>query len=171
MTAALAPTETERSIARTPHDIFLTNLIANHILLFTAIAATGKSYFEFIVLVPVLSFCFLGYTFWRASRVKRSDSEFVYIHWQIARRWSKLFASVLLILVSITVLGFLGYTYLGMMKEAVFAFIGGLGFLPTLLTTLALIVIESDSLHHARVGTLPNWAKRRFLGIETVTEP
>lgn len=162
--ATLTPNEAERSAARMPHDIFLTNLIANHILLFTAIAATGRSFFGFIVLVPIFSFCFLGYTFWRSGRVKREDSEFIYIHWQIARRWSKLFASVLLLMVTIAVLGWLGYTYLGMMKEAVFAFIGGLGFLPTLLTTLTLIVIESDSLHHARVGTLPNWARRKFLG-------
>lgn len=162
--ATLTPDEAERSAARTPHDIFLTNLIVNHILLFTAIAATGGSFFGFIVLIPIFSFCFLGYTFWRASRAKRGDSEFIYIHWQIAKRWSSLFAGVLLLVVSIAVLGWLGYTYLGMMKEAVFAFIGGLGFLPILLTTLTLIVIESDSLHHARVGTLPNWARRKFLG-------
>lgn len=166
--ATLMPNEAERSAARTPHDIFLTNLIVNHILLFTAIAATGGSFFGFIVLVPILSFCFLAYTFWRAGRVKREDSEFIYIHWQIARRWSKLFASVLLLVVVISVLGWLGYSYMGMMKEAVFAFIGGLGFLPILLSTLTLIVIESDSLHHARVGTLPNWARRKFLG-EVIT--
>lgn len=162
--AALAPNADEMSAARTPHDIFLTNLIVNHILLFTAIAATGKSFFGFIVLVPIFSFCFLGYTFWRAGRIQRENSEFVWAHWQIARRWSRLFAGVLLLVVGIAVLGWLGYTYLGMMKEAVFAFIGGLGFLPILLSTLTLIVIESDSLHHARVGTLPNWARRRFLG-------
>lgn len=162
--ATLTPNEAERSAARTPHDVFMTNLIANHILLFTAIAATGRSFFGFIVLVPIFSFCFLGYTFWRARRVKREDSEFIYIHWQIANRWSKMFAGVILLVVLIAVLGWLGYTYLGLMKEAVFAFIGGLGFLPVMLTTLALIVIEFDSLHHARVGTLPNWARRRFLG-------
>ncbi|HET8807973.1 MAG TPA: hypothetical protein VFM76_06315 [Methylophaga sp.] len=162
--AILTPNEAERDAARTPHDIFLTNLIVNHILLFTAIAATGGSFFGFMVLVPIFSFCFLGYTFWRASRVKREDSEFLYIHWQIARRWSKLFASVLVLVVIISILGWLGYTYMGMMKEAVFAFIGGLGFLPILFSTLTLIVIESDSLHHARVGTLPKWARRKFLG-------
>ncbi|MDO8826615.1 hypothetical protein [Methylophaga sp.] len=164
MTEMTAPQDQERSAARMPHDIFLTNLIANHILLFTAIAATGKSYFEFIVLVPLLSFLFLGYTFIRSSRIKREDSEFVYIHWQIARRWSFFFAIVLSVVVTIAVLGWLSYTYLGLMKEAAFAFVGGLSFLPTLVSVLILIVIEMDSLNHARVGTLPAWAKRRFLG-------
>ena len=162
MTEMTAPQDQERAAARMPHDIFLTNLIANHILLFTAIAATGKSYFEFIVLVPLLSFSFVGYTFIRSSRIKREDSEFVYIHWQIARRWSFFFAIVLSFVVTVAVMGWLSYTYLGLMKEAAFALVGGLSFLPTLVSVLILIVIEMESLHHARVGTLPEWAKRRF---------
>jgi CBS domain containing-hemolysin-like protein len=133
--------------------------------LFTAIAATGKSYFEFIVLVPLLSFSFVGYTFIRSSRIKREDSEFVYIHWQIARRWSFFFAIVLSVVVTVAILGWLSYTYLGLMKEAAFALVGGLSFLPTLVSVLILIVIEMESLHHARVGTLPEWAKRRFQGV------
>ena len=164
MTEMMAPQDHERAAARMPHDIFLTNLIANHILLFTAIAATGKSYFEFIVLVPLLSFSFLGYTFIRSSRIKREDNEFVFIHWQIARRWSFFFAIVLSVVVTVAVLGWLSYTYLGLMKEAAFALVGGLSFLPTLISVLILIVIEMESLHHARVGTLPEWAKRRFQG-------
>lgn len=164
MTEIAAPLDHERAAARTPHDIFLTNLIGNHILLFTAITATGKSYFEFILLVPLLSFLFLGYTFIRSSRIKSEESEFVYVHWQIARRLSFLFAIVLSVVVSIAVLGWISYTYLGLMKEAAFAFVGGLSFLPTLISVLILIVIEMEALNHARVGTLPVWAKRRFQG-------
>jgi hypothetical protein len=58
-----------------------------------------------------------------------------------------------------------------MMKEAVYAMIGGLGILPTLVSVLVLIVIESDSLHHARMGTLPKWALKRFLNIEPEPSP
>lgn len=160
---ALTPNDKEMKAARTPHDIFLTNLIANHILLFTAIASTGGSYFGFIVIVPVLSFLFVGYTFYRAASIKREQSEFVYIHWQIARRWSLLFSYVLSAVVTFAVLGWVGYTYMGLMKEAMFAFVGGLSFLPILISVLVLIVIEMDALNHARVGTLPDWAKKRYL--------
>ncbi|AFI85835.1 hypothetical protein [Methylophaga nitratireducenticrescens] len=163
MTEMMAPQDHEKTAARMPHDIFLTNLIVNHILLFTAIAATGKSYFEFIVLVPLFSFIFLGYTFVRSSRIKREGNEFVYVHWQIARRWSFFFTIILSFVVTVAVLGWLSYTYLGLMKEAAFALVGGLSFLPTLISVLILIVIEMEALHHARVGTLPEWAKRRFL--------
>lgn len=157
-------TEQEISAAKVPHDIFLSNLIMNHILLFTAIAAFGGSYIKYLVLVPVFSFIALAVTFYRASKVKREDSEFVYVHWQIARRWSVLFSGVLALLCTVSLLGWLGQQYGNMMKEMVYALIGGLGILPTLLSVLVLVVIESDSLHHARLGEIPKGARKRFLG-------
>lgn len=160
------PNEQERTAAKRPHDIFLSNLIGNHILIFTAVSTFGASFIKFMVVVPLLSFAALGYTYYRSGHIKREDSEFVWAHWQIARRWSKFFFIMLMLLVTVSTLGWLGQTYLGMMKEAVYGMIGGLGLLPTLVSVLILIVIESDSLHHARVGTLPKWAQRRFLGIE-----
>jgi uncharacterized membrane protein YdjX (TVP38/TMEM64 family) len=158
--------EHEIKAAKLPHDIFLMNLIMNHILLFTGISTFGPQYIKFLAVVPIISVCALAYTFYRASRYDRNQSEFVYIHWQIARRWSKLFSYVLMLLATVSILGFLANQYMGLMKEAVYAFIGGLGILPTLVSTLILIVIESDSLHHARMGTLPKWAQRQFLNIE-----
>lgn len=161
------PSEAEIKAAKVPHDIFLSNLIMNHILLFTAISTFGPQYMYFMALVPIFSIMALAYTFYRASTVKSEESEYVYIHWQIARRWSLLFTYALLLLSSVALFGWLANQYLGLMKEAVYGLIGGFGILPTLVTVLVLIVIESDSLHHARVGTLPKWALRRFLGIET----
>ncbi|MDH5358752.1 MAG: hypothetical protein OEY48_07135 [Gammaproteobacteria bacterium] len=166
MTEDTQPTENEIAAAKAPHDIFLSNLIMNHILLFTGISTFGQQYMHFMALVPLFSVMALAYTFYRASTVKREDGEFAYIHWQIARRWSMLFSGVLMLLATVSLLGWLGNQYLGMMKEAVYALIGGFGILPTLLTVLTLIVIESDSLHHARMGTFPKWARRRFLGEE-----
>ncbi len=160
------PQEHEIVAAKVPHDIFLSNLIMNHILLFTGIATFGPQYMYFMALVPLFSVMALSYTFYRASKVKRQDSEFVYIHWQIARRWSILFTYALLLLSSVSLLGWLANQHLGLMKEAVYGMIGGFGILPTLVTVLVLIVIESDSLQHARTGTIPKWALRRFLGIE-----
>lgn len=160
------PNEAEIKAAKAPHDIFLSNLIMNHILLFTGISAFGPRFWSFMALIPIFSVMTLAYTFYRASKVKRQDSEFVYIHWQIARRWSVLFSYVLLLLSTVALLGWLANTYLGLMQEAVYALIGGLGILPTFIAVLILIVIESDSLHHARAGTLPKWAMRRYLGYE-----
>ena len=155
--------EQEIAAAKLPHDIFLSNLIMNHILLFTAFAAFGGKYIYLMVIVPIISFCCLAYTAYRVRGVKREDSEFIYAHWQIAWRWSKLFIKVLSLLVVVSVLGFLAHEHLGLMKEAVYAIIGGVGILPTLITTLILVVIESDSLNHAKTGRIPEWAAKRFL--------
>lgn len=164
------PNEQEIKSAKVPHDIFLSNLIMNHILLFTGIATFGQSYIMFMVLVPLFSISALAYTFYKASQVKIEDSQFVYIHWQIARRWSVLFSGVLLLLTTVSTFGWLANQHLGLMKEAVYGLIGGLGILPTLISVLVLIVIESDSLHHARMGSLPKWAQRKFLGQEIDTD-
>ncbi|PHS32682.1 MAG: hypothetical protein COA95_02715 [Methylophaga sp.] len=159
-------TEQEISAAKVPHDIFLSNLIMNHILLFTAIAAFGGKYINLLVLIPILSFIALSVTFYRASRVKREDSEFIYVHWQIARRWSIFFGCILMLLCTVSFLGWLGQQYGNMMKEMTYALIGGLGILPTLMSVLVLVIIESDSLHHARLGTYPKGARRRYLNEE-----
>lgn len=166
MSEVSLPTEHEITAAKIPHDIFLSNLIMNHILFFTGIAAFGQSYMHFLVLVPIFSILVLSYTFYRASSIKREKSEYVYIHWQIARRWSIFFARVLTLLAAVSLLGWLANQYLGLMKEAVYGIIGGFGILPTLIAVLVLVVIESDSLHHARLGTMPKWARRQFLGEE-----
>lgn len=160
----IEPTAAERKSAQMAHNLFLSNLIGNHILIFTGISAFGPRYFYFMVLVPLISFSTLAYTFYRASKVKREDSQFIYIHWQIAKRWSILFGYVLSLLVSVSLLGWLGHTYLGLMKEAVYGMIGGLGLLPTMVSVFVLLIIESDSLNHARSGTLPKWARQRYLG-------
>jgi len=157
-------TEQEIAAAKVPHDIFLSNLIMNHILLFTAIAAFGGEYISFLILVPIFSLIALIVTFYRASRVKRQESEFVYVHWQIARRWSVLFSGVLALLVTVSFLGWWGQHSGIMMKEMTYALIGGLGLLPTLMSVLVLVIIESDSLHHAREGKYPKGAEARFLG-------
>jgi len=157
------PEAHEIAAAKLPHDIFLMNLIMNHILFFTGLATLGKSYIVYLAVVPAISVLTILYTLYRAKKVKPEDSQFVYIHWQIARRWSILFSYVLILLASVATLSYLGYQYTGLMKEAVYAFTAGLGGLPTLVTVLVLIVIESDSLHHAKSGSLPKWARRKFL--------
>ncbi|PHS25732.1 MAG: hypothetical protein COA83_04775 [Methylophaga sp.] len=161
---APSPSEQEIKAAKLPHDIFLSNLIMNHILLFTAIAAFGGKYIQLLVLIPLFSFIALGFTFYKARKVKREDSEFVYVHWQIARRWSVLFSGVLVLLCTVSLLGWLLQQQGNMMKEMVYALIGGLGIFPTLMSVLVLVIIESDSLHHARLGTYPKDSRQRFLG-------
>ena len=68
--------------AKIPHEIFLTNLIANHILWFVAALGLVRSYWQPLALVPIVSVGILAYTLWRAKQSKSRDSWFVMCHWK-----------------------------------------------------------------------------------------
>lgn len=135
--------------AKIPHDIFLTNLIGNHILWFVASLGLVSSYWQPLAMVPVVSLGLLIYTLKRASMSRQRDNWFVMVHWQIAAERSRFFIYMLLAVLSVSLLGWIGYTFLGMKKVAVMAMIGGVGLLPIMVTVLVLILMESDALHHA----------------------
>ncbi len=147
--------DAERKKAKFPHDLFLVNLIANHILAFVATLGMAGNWLWPMFIVPIVSFIILGTIFIRAKRSRQKDAWFVMCHWQIARRRSAFFIKMMLMLMIIAGSGVYGYTNLGWMKEAVYALIGGVCILPIMVTTLVLILMESDSLHQADKGELP----------------
>ena len=109
--------------AKIPHDIFLTNLIGNHILWFVAALGVVRSYWQPLALVPIVSFSLLVYTLYRARRSRQRDPWYVMVHWQIAAERSRFFIYMLLAVLVVSFLGWLGYTYVGMEKVAVMALI------------------------------------------------
>ncbi|MET0067915.1 MAG: hypothetical protein ABW076_16345 [Candidatus Thiodiazotropha sp.] len=135
--------------AKIPHDIFLTNLIGNHILWFVASLGVVRSYWQPLALVPIISLVLLIYTLRRAKQAKLKEHWFVSVHWQIAAARSRLFIYMLLAVISVWIFGWIGFTYLGMKKVAVMAMIGGVGILPIMVSVLILILMESDALHQA----------------------
>jgi hypothetical protein len=148
--------------AKVPHDIFLTNLIGNHILWFVAALGLVRSYWQPLALVPIASLALLVYTLWRARQSKSRDEWYVMVHWQIAAERSRFFIYMLLAVLTVCLLGWIGYTYLGMMKVAVMALIGGVGLLPIMVTVLILILMESDALHQAALHKLSDRVVERY---------
>lgn len=151
--------EDEWKKARIPHEIFLTNMAGNHILMFISALGMVGSFWQPLAMVPIISLCTLLYTIWRAKRSQQphsSDSWFVMCHWQIAAKRSQLFIYMLMMMAVIALLGWISHTYLGVMKIAALATVGGIGILPTLVTVLILIVMESDALHLAKSRQLPD---------------
>jgi len=148
--------------ANVPHELFLTNLIGNHILMTVAAGGVAGSFPWVMAMIPAISFSILGYTLWRARKALRKDPWYPMCHWQVCARRSKIFIFMLSLLLVIMALGWAAYTYLGMMKEAVMALIGGVGILPVMVTVLVLIIIESETLYHANQAKLPNWVVERF---------
>jgi hypothetical protein len=148
--------------ANIPHEIFLTNLIGNHILMTVGAGGVAGSFPWVMAIVPVISFSLLGYILWRANRSRTRDTWYVMCHWQVCARRSRIFIGMLSLLLLAMVLGWAGYTYGGMMKEAVLALIAGTGILPVMATVLVLVIVESDALYHANQAKLPNWVVERF---------
>lgn len=147
--------EEESKKAKIPHEIFLTNLIGNHILWFVAALGTVKTYWQPLALVPIVSIGSLVYLLWRANKSLKTDSWFVKCHWQIGAKRGRILIYMFMLLLVVSLFGWAGYTYLGMMKVAVLAIIGGMGILPVMVTVLVLIIMESDALHQAGQHKLP----------------
>ena len=148
--------------ANVPHELFLTNLVGNHILMAIAAGGMAGSFPWLMAIIPAISFSILGYTLWRARKSLTRDSWYPMCHWQVCARRSKILILVLGLLLLISTLGWVGYTYLGMMKEAVLALIAGVGLLPVMVTVLVLVITESDALYHAKQAKLPNWVVAQF---------
>lgn len=154
--------EQESKRAKVPHEIFLTNLVGNHILWFIASLGLVRSYWQPLALVPVVSILILAYTLLRARQSKKRDPWFVMCHWQICAARSRVFILMLTILGSISLLGWVGFTFFGMKEVAVMAMIGGAGVLPVMVTVLVLILMESDALHQAAQHKLPKRMLERY---------
>ena len=142
--------------------MFLVNLIANHILTFAAALGLASNWVWPLLIVPVVSFIILGTIIVKGIQSRKNKPWFVMCHWQIAMSRSIFFIKMILILLTIAGIGLYGYTNLGWMKEAVFALIGGVCILPVMVTTLILIIMESDALHQAGQGKLPEKIVDRF---------
>jgi len=154
--------ERARKRAKIPHELFLSNLIGNHILLFVSTLGMASHNVWPLTAVPAISVVILTFTLWRAGRARRRDDWYVMCHWQLAARYSRMFIGMLALLGLAAAAAWYGYGTLGVRKEAALAFVGGVGLLPTMVTMLVLIIIESDALHQAAHGRVPGWAARRF---------
>ncbi len=157
--------------ANVPHEIFLTNLIGNHILMTVAAGGVAGSFPWVMAAIPVISFSLLGYILWRARRSLTQDPWYVMCHWQVTARRSRIFILMLSLLLIVMTLGWVGYTYGGMMKEAVMALIAGTGILPIMVTVLVLVIVESDALYHANQAKLPRWVVERYPNPEAKVIP
>jgi membrane-associated HD superfamily phosphohydrolase len=144
--------------AKWPHDLFLINLIFNHILMFIAFLS-ASSYWQSVILVPIASLMILAYTIWRARRSFKVDSWYVKCHWQICHRRSMMFIGmiVMMLLVLIAML----IVSDGNPRPQHIALSGAV-VLPTMVTVLVLIILETEALDDARKGRVPDIVVERF---------
>lgn len=156
----ISPEEGRR--AKWPHEIFLINLIFNHIFLFCATVAVIGSFPYLPALVPVISFSIIGYILIKARQVgSGSESWFVKAHWKIAARRTRIFMLLLTITCVISGGGLWLSKIMGWAKIQTIALIGGAGLLPFMVVLLVLIVLGNESVYMARDGKLPGNFERQ----------
>ncbi|NBC49173.1 MAG: hypothetical protein GVY22_14580 [Gammaproteobacteria bacterium] len=156
----ISPREIKK--ANIPHEIFLTNLIGNHILMAVAAGGIAGTFPWVMAVIPAISFSILSFTLWRAHRAIGRDPWYVMCHWQVCARRSRIFIGMLSLLLGAILLAWIGHVYGGMMKEAAIALVAGIGILPVMVTVLVLIIVESDALYNANQAKLPAWVVERY---------
>lgn len=151
---SVSPEEAQR--AKWPHEIFLINLIFNHIFVFVATIAVVGSFPLMPALVPIISISIISYILVKSRQVSAgNETWFVKAHWQICARRNRLFILLLAVPCVITVGGLWLSRMLGWAKIPTIALIGGVGLLPFMVALLILIVLGNESVHLARSGKLP----------------
>jgi len=150
----IAKEETFR--AKWPHEIFLINLVFNHILVFASTFGVFSTFPLMVLIVPITSFVITGYILIKAKQIaKGNETWFVKSHWIIADKRNKNFMWLLVITCAVVGGGLLISKMMGWSKIATIALIGGFGLLPFMVVLLVLIVLGNDSMYQARHGKLP----------------
>lgn len=160
--------DTEIKASKIPHEIFLTNLIVNHILFFISALGVAKSIPQLVALTPIISIATLSYILTQGKGKQQHATWFVRCHWQIAMNRSKL---LLIMLSSLTALlsGLYAIHLYGAVPFAqVFPF-AAIATLPVMITILALIMMESEALHLASSGKLSKGMVDKFPPPASVT--
>jgi membrane-associated HD superfamily phosphohydrolase len=150
--------EEEARKAKAPHDLFLINLIFNHIFMFAAFL-TASSLWKWVILVPIFSFMVLTYTIIRARYSLKNDSWYVMCHWQICAKRSWLFIGMISLMLLVVALILLVSG--GNPKPQQIA-LAGIAILPTMITTFVLIIMETVSLDDSKNGRVPDAMVERF---------
>lgn len=151
-------TEADAKKAKVPHDILLINLIFNHILILVACLTTSVL-IDYIAIVPIISAVLILSIFIGAQKAKSTASWYVSGHWQLCAKRSLIFLAMLMVLSCVLLLIY--WVSGGNPGPQHWAF-GGAAALPVMVTVLALIVMESESLNDAKKGILPNWVKQKY---------
>lgn len=142
--------------AKWPHEIFLINLVFNHILVFASTFGVFSTFPLMVLIVPITSFIITGYILVKAKQIANgNETWFVKSHWAIADKRNKHFMWLLIITCAIVGGGLLVSKLMGWSKIATIALIGGFGLLPFMVALLVLIVLGNDSMYQARHGKLP----------------
>ncbi len=142
--------------AKWPHEIFLINLVFNHILVFASTFGVFSTFPLMVLIVPAISFAITGYILIKARKVEAGDDTvFVKSHWCLAHKRNSHFMWLLSITCVVIAGGLWISSAMGWSKIATIALLGGVGLLPFMVSLLILVVLGNDAVHQAKCSKLP----------------
>lgn len=150
----ISPEEARR--AKWPHEIFLINLVFNHILVFASTFGVFSTFPLMVMIVPLTSFAITAYIIVKGRQIAAgAETWFVKSHWAICVKRNRYFMALLIAACVIIGGGYWIAQAMGWSKIATIALLAGAGLLPFMVSLLILIVLGNESVHLARVGRLP----------------
>jgi hypothetical protein len=154
---------TLRNRAKTPHELFMANLFAFHLLLTPALLALGVGEWG-LVLPPSLSGMVIGYTYLRARSIGSGGSWFVGAHWRLAFKRYKLLLIAYGITAAIMLLGWWASTGIARheTQEIMLTVLTRIGIMPTLVMVFVTAVLESGGIYQAGRGEVPDDIARAY---------
>ena len=142
--------------AKWPHEIFLINLVFNHILVFASTFGVYSTFPWMVMIVPTISVVITAYIALRARQVRGgNESPLIKAHWWLAEKRNKQFMALL---AAACVFGGAGYALaqaLNWSKVATIAILAGFGLLPFMVSLLVLIVLGNAAMYDARHNKMP----------------
>jgi hypothetical protein len=166
-------TQEEATRAKWPHEIFLINLVFNHIFIFIVSMLMVKSFPMAPALVVVISVSIILYIVIKSKQVaKGDDSIFVKLNWEVCAKRNTWFVMLLTVTLSIIFGGLQLSQAMHWSKINTMALIGGVGLLPFMVVLLLLVVLGNDSVHLARSGRMAKGMaeKAKSLGLEPIEQ-
>lgn len=142
--------------AKWPHEIFLINLVFNHILLFASTFGVYSTFPFMVLAVPIISVAITSYLLVKARCIAQSnETPLIKAHWTVADRRNKHFLILLLAGAVAGGGGYIAATALGWSKVQTIAVLAGVGLLPFMISLLVLIVLGNASMYQARHRQFP----------------
>lgn len=163
--------EAIRKQAKSPHELFLVNILIFHLLLTPATLAMNIGYYG--LLLPLFfSGLIILFTYWRSNN---AESWFVMAHWKLALRRARLLLFGYLGTAFIMLLGWL--ITQGMsderMQVIMFETLMRIAIMPTLILVMVSAVLEAGSINQAQRGEVPDGIVNRYPApgdVEVVSE-
>jgi hypothetical protein len=155
----------EKKEARLPHELFLFNMIGNHILLNVIVLSNVNVMPELGLIVPIIAVFIIAYILLKGPSKLKSESLLVRYHWHLVLKRTKIFLIGYGVLLVASLMGWLiMLSNENVMPELIYAIIGGLGILPVMALVLILTVMDSESLYEVINGKTPKKVPPHLLG-------